>query len=147
MASYLVDTNILLRSADPASVGHSAAVHAVSVLLMRGEQVLITAQNLVEFWAVVTRPVEANGFGWKSQVASLQVRQLLDQFPLLEETSAVLTNWLSLVTRHGITGKRAHDARLVAVMRTHGISNLLTFNLADFQQYPDLALFHPEDIT
>ncbi len=35
-----------------------------------------------------------------------------------------------------VSGKNAHDARLVAVMKPHGITRILTFNAADFARYP-----------
>jgi predicted nucleic acid-binding protein len=54
MADYLLDTNVLLRFSDAASPVHATAVDAVAVLLSRGDRVYITAQNLIEFWAVAT---------------------------------------------------------------------------------------------
>jgi hypothetical protein len=39
-----------------------------------------------------------------------------------------------------VTGKRAHDAHLVAWMRTYGVPDLLTFNVVDFQGYPVSAV-------
>ena len=35
----------------------------------------------------------------------------------------------------GVFGVKVHDARLVAVMLTHGISHLLAFNAGDFKSY------------
>ena len=122
-------------------------MRAVESLLARGADVFITAQNLIEFWAVATRPLAVNGFGWGPQDAALQVEQLLDLFQLLEETPAVFPNWLSLVTSHAIIGKRVHDARLVAVMQAHGITNLLTFDTDDFKSYPGIILIHPTSLS
>ena len=67
MGSYLADTNLLLRLADPASEQHAIATQALAQLLGQGDEVYVTPQNLIEFWAVATRPVEANGFGWISE--------------------------------------------------------------------------------
>lgn len=143
MPSYLLDTNVLLRSCDPASPSYMQTLQTVSDLLAGGEQISITTQNLIEFWAVVTRPIDANGFGWEPQKASSQVQQLLDQFPLLEDTSTIFTHWLHLVTSQSIVGKRAHDTRLVAVIKAYGITHLLTFNTQDFKNYPGITLVHP----
>jgi predicted nucleic acid-binding protein len=63
MATYLADTNLLPRLADPASPQHAIATQALAQLLGKGDEVYLTAQNLIEFWAVATRPVDANGFG------------------------------------------------------------------------------------
>jgi hypothetical protein len=45
----LVDTNILLRSAQPAHPLCSQATHAVSRLLRQKESVFFCAQNIAEF--------------------------------------------------------------------------------------------------
>ena len=143
MAAYLLDTNVLLRLVDRASPDHAPAAQAVERLLSRRESCYLTPQVLVEFWAVATRPVAVNGLGWTSGQARTEVEALLDQFPLLEETPAVFENWLGLVTDQQVVGKQVHDARLAAVMHTHSISRLLTFNLEDFPPGYRVEAAHP----
>ena len=147
MTIVLLDTNVLLRLSDGASAEQSVAEHAVSRLRLRGDHPCITAQNIIEFWAVATRPLDANGLGWSTQRAAMEVTQLLDTFPLLVDGSDILTHWLTLVMVHDIKGKKVHDARLVAVMQTHGVTHLLTFNTDDFTGYPHITLLHPKDIV
>jgi predicted nucleic acid-binding protein len=57
MALFLVDTNVLLRLSDGGSPDQSVAKQAVSNLRLRGDVACITAQNIIEFWAVATRPL------------------------------------------------------------------------------------------
>ncbi len=64
MARVLTDTNIWLRVVDPGADHHASAVEAVAHLLTEGHEVCLCPQNLIEFWAVATRPVDANGIGW-----------------------------------------------------------------------------------
>ncbi len=40
--------------------------------------------------------------------------------------------WKALVGALGVIGKQVHDARLVAVCHVHGITRVLTFNVAHF---------------
>jgi predicted nucleic acid-binding protein len=61
--SYLVDTNILLQSVQHSHPMQPAAVRAVDELAARGERPSIIPQNLIEFWAVATRPIGNNGLG------------------------------------------------------------------------------------
>lgn len=143
MADYLLDTNVLLRFSDAASPVHVTAVDAVAVLLSRGDRVYITAQNLIEFWAVASRPVDANGFGWDARQTEQEVGKLLNFFLFLDDTPAVFQHWLALVTAHTVTGKQVHDARLAAVMEAHGIADILTFNTRDFARYPGLTATDP----
>ena len=64
-------------------------------------------------------------------------------FPLLPDLPALLTEWEALVTTHACVGKLAHDARLVAAMRTHGVTDLLTFNGGDFRRFPGITIVDP----
>src|SRR6266404_3847426 len=110
MARILTDTNIWLRVADPGAAQHSDAVGAVARLLADGYEVCLCAQNLVEFWAVATRPVEVNGLGWTTEEAAVEIDGLESRFNLLPETPEVFTHWKTLVRTCAIRGKRTHDA-------------------------------------
>ena len=118
MATYLADTNLLLRLADAASSQHRIAADALAGLIGRGHEVYLTPQNFIEFWAVATRPVEANGFGWTSERTAKEVTDLQARFPLLPDSAEIFARWLELVKRLPVQGKRVHDARLVAALQT-----------------------------
>ena len=92
MAGWLLDTNILLRRVDRKSADHSLASRSVANLLARSEDCYLTAQVVIEFWVVATRPVKVNGLGWSVEQARAEVDLLLDQFPLLEEQPTVFGN-------------------------------------------------------
>lgn len=47
------------------------------------------------------------------------------------------------MTTHAVSGKNAHDARLVAAMLAHGLTHLLTFNDADFQRFTGITTVTP----
>jgi predicted nucleic acid-binding protein len=143
MVRYLLDTNVLLRSSDPASPLSAIASRAVISLLAAGHDLYLTAQVLIEFWAVATRPTAANGLGWSTGRTMHEVTDLLAQFRLLPDTADIFPRWRALATAYGVSGKQVHDARLAAVMATHGVSHLLSFNTADFHRYPDVIAIHP----
>ncbi len=147
MATFLLDTNLLLRLSDGVSPHQALADQAIKRIRLRGDWPCLTAQNLIEFWAVATRPATANGFGWDTQKTRVEIDQLLNKFPLLDDTPAILTNWVNLVTTHDVKGKKVHDARLVAVMQAHGVTHLLTFNTNDFNNYSGITLVHPSDVS
>lgn len=144
--SFLVDTNVLLRSAQPAHPMHADATKAVGVLLARGEILHIIPQNLIEYWAVATRPVEANGLGLSVAEAASELPKLKAVFSVLPDTPAIFAEWEILVSRHAVKGKEAHDARIVAAMLAHKISNLLTFNTADFKRYAEISAVDPRNV-
>src|SRR4051812_6841899 len=116
---YLNDTNILLRWPRPSDPLHALTVAAVEALLDQGEKVYITAQNLVEFWSVATRPANVNGLGMTPGEADAEVARIEQFFLFAPDLPAVYTEWRRLVTAVGVSGAQVHDARLVAVMHVH----------------------------
>ncbi|MBD2212372.1 type II toxin-antitoxin system VapC family toxin [Nostoc linckia FACHB-104] len=145
--SYLVDTNVLLRSVDLTHPMNPDAVNAISRLRSRGEQLHIVPQNLIEFWNVCTRPTDKNGLGRNAVEAQAEVNSLKILFPLLLDTEAIYQEWERLVVAYGIRGVNVHDARLVAAMLVHGLTHILTFNVIDFARYSEITPVHPTTIT
>ncbi|ACK73669.1 conserved hypothetical protein [Gloeothece citriformis PCC 7424] len=146
MNQYLLDTNILLRVADVSSEAYFLANEAINKILINGDNCVITSQVLIEFWVVATRPTDVNGLGWSTSQATDYVNDLLDNFILITERAEIFTHWFQLVKDYDIKGKRTHDIRLLAVMKSHALTHLLTFNPHDFIKIPEIIIVHPQDI-
>jgi predicted nucleic acid-binding protein len=146
MARVLIDTNLLLRTADPISSHHTIAVGALSRLAGQGHLLCLSAQVLIEFWAVVTRPKDANGLGWSTPKANQEIQQLRASYPFLIEREEIFPHWLDLVRDQDIKGKRAHDARHAAFMAAHQLEYLLTFNGSDFATFPHVKVVDPSSV-
>jgi predicted nucleic acid-binding protein len=145
--SYLSDTNILTRWAQPHLPEYPVVIAAIEALRDRGEDVFITPQNLIEFWSVATRPTDVNGLGMSPAEAEVELGRFERLFPLLADRPAVYIERRHLVVTVGVSGRQVHDARLAAVMRAHGITHMLTFNPADFVLYPGITVIHPRDVS
>lgn len=145
--SYLLDTNILLRSSEPSHPMFFSATTAINILLKRGEKLYITPQNLIEFWNVCTRPKDKNGLGYSITETREEVAKLKTMFPLLMDTSAIYPEWERLVSTYQVKGVNVHDARLVAAMLIHGLTHILTFNIDDFRRYVEITPVNPGDVT
>jgi predicted nucleic acid-binding protein len=130
----LVDTNILLRTLQPHHTLYPAAAHALGRLLGQGQELNVVPQNFVELWVVATRPLPHNGLGLTPEAAAAEVSRLQGMFVVLPETPALFPAWQALVTRHRVSGKAAHEARLVAAMQVHGVTAILTFDKAGFSR-------------
>ena len=138
--AVLVDTSVLARLANTADALHATATRAVVELHRRGEVLHVTAQNLIEFRVVATRPVAVNGLALTVTAAESQATVFEAVFPLLAETPDIYPAWKALATGLGVLGKQSHDARLVAICHIHRVSHLLTFNVVHFTR---LAAFPP----
>lgn len=140
---HLPDTNILLRLAKRDDPQHTLVTTAIDRLIEQGVEICYTPQNVVEFWNVFTRPRERNGFGLSTAEANAQAALLESRFTLLPDNTRIHPAWRELVVSHSVSGVQVHDARLVAAMRVHGISHLLTLNRIDFLRYRDITVVDP----
>ena len=141
--AFLVDSCILIRQFDLGSPLRTVAISCLEALLKEQAEIVIFPQIIVEFWSVVTRPLNVNGLGWSPSQADAAVRGIPSAIKLLPETQAIFTEWLSLVLKMGVSGKNVHDARLVAAMNVYGINRVLTFNEADFRRYQNIVVVRP----
>ena len=83
--AVLVDANVLLRRTQPNHDHHRAAVESVAKLLERGETVVFTAQNIYEFWNVLTRPIASNGLGFSTAQAQAEIEKIETVLTLLPD--------------------------------------------------------------
>jgi predicted nucleic acid-binding protein len=142
----LVDTNILLRSAQPDHPLCAQATHAVSKLIRQKEAVFFCSQNIAEFWNVATRPGDLNGLGLSQEEALQEVASIEKLLTLLPDIPPIYLAWKEIVRDHKVQGIKVYDARLVATMNVYRVESLLTFNVADFKRYSNIAALHPSSI-
>jgi hypothetical protein len=120
--SVLVDTNVLLRGTQVDHVTRGLALDAIGQLWREGEVV-----------AVVPEVHE-------------RVAEILDVFEFLGEPPGLFSEWQRLVVRSDVSGRPAHDTRLVAAMMLHDIPRLLTFNKAHFRRYAGITAIAADDL-
>ncbi len=144
--SFLVDTNIILRMAQPGHPMCADALNALNVLQHTGEKFYLTSQNLIEFWRTCTRPISSNGLGMTVTQADEELLRLENLFSILPDTAEIYTEWRRLVVAYSVMGVNVHDARLVAVMLVNGLTHILTFNTRDFTRYSEITAIDPTAI-
>lgn len=75
------------------------------------------------------------------------MRYIEGLFGIHADTALVYEEWRRLVLLHGVRGKQVHDCRIAACAHMHGITHLLTYNVADFTRYSAfLTAVHPKDL-
>lgn len=133
-----VDTNVLLTATDESRPHYRPAQRLLVLANSAGFHLGVSGQVLREYLVVATRPIEVNGLGLNPDDALNNVDAFRERLVFYEETEAVATRLRQLTRRHGVTGKRIHDANVVATMLTHGVSRLITENPADFASFPEI---------
>jgi predicted nucleic acid-binding protein len=143
---YLIDSNILIRWVQPEHQDFKTVRQAIQHLEDSADTPCYTSQNLGEFWNVITRPSDRNGYGLSPEGALIRTEILEAKFSLLPDSIAVHSEWRRLLVSHAISGVQVHDARLVAAMHIHGVKRILTFNTRDFARFTDIEAIHPSDL-
>ena len=129
-----VDTNTLVYARVAVSPWHAAAVTKLDDLNAAGHPLWVSRQILREYLAALTKPGTVTvPLPITALVADVQSFEL--RFFMAEDGPAVTTRLLNLLTAVVCGGKQVHDANIVATMLAHGIANLLTHNVADFNRF------------
>ena len=100
---------------------------------------------LIEFWVVATRPVNVNGLGLSPDETDVRLDDLARVLPCLPEPPNIAAHWREVVRETRAEGKVAHDARLVAFMRAHGITRIVTLNPRHLSRFPGVTCHSPAD--
>lgn len=140
---FLIDTNVVIRLIQGGQPQQIPASSALRHLETTGHEICVVPQVFYEFWAVATRPAEMNGLGLDAAEAGRVLGHMQSLFTLLRDERTIFDYWEALVTTHAIQGKASHDARLVAAMRRHSLSHLLTFNPSDFERFSQIVVVTP----
>lgn len=131
----LVDTCILLRAFDAHFLECRLIRQALRKALSEGDKLLVTVQNMAEFWNVMTRPLTNNGQGLSPGQAKRRLAIVERLCEVVSEDRTSYSHWKRLVDELTVTGVAVHDARLVAVMLSLGVTRVLTLNDRDFRRY------------
>jgi hypothetical protein len=67
------ETNVLLRALDRNHPIRRIVRRNLVALRRQDDNLFLAAQNLIEFWAVATRPVDSNGLGMSVRWAAAQL--------------------------------------------------------------------------
>jgi hypothetical protein len=96
---------------------------------------------------VATRPLTSNGLGLSVNEAAREITNLKTIFALRPDSPAIYSEWETLVVQFHVIGKPTHDARLVAAMKVHGLTHILTFNGSDFKRFGGITIVDPNSVT
>ncbi len=64
---------------------------------------------------------------------------------LLPTPARAVAGWMALLQRHPVTGRDVFDLQLVATMLANNIRRIYTFNIVDFEVFPELTVTAPPE--
>lgn len=65
---------------------------------------------------------------------------------LLPDNERVYPLWRGIVAENNVRGVQVHDARLAALMQSHGVTHILTLNQPDFVRYAEIRVVRPGQV-
>ncbi len=142
-----VDTNVLLTATDESRPQHQDAIRLLTEAGSSGTHLAASGQILREYLVVATRPLAVNGLGLNVRDATANVNEFLRRVHLYDETEDVARRLRRIALTYGLSGKRLHDANIVATMATHGISTLVTQNAEDFALFDEIDFVAISDVA
>ena len=142
----LFDANILIFSINPNSPYHQECIQATNTIRQNGDTPCIIPQSLYEFWTVATRPAAERGLGLTPAQAQAEILAIKKHYPFFPDTPTIYAEWEKLIVQHAVSGKNGHDARYVAAMNIHGITQLLTMNIKDFKRFTHITALLPSEV-
>ena len=129
-----IDTNVLVYANQQNSQHHEKARSLLASAERDGAVLWISRQVLREYLASVTR-VQGSEPALPTAVALERVRFFAIRFNVAEDGPNVFHELTELLAQVPTGGRQVHDANLVATMLAHGLTRLLTFNVADFRRF------------
>lgn len=139
----LLDTSIVIRGINTADPKHALVLGYLDALLDQQHELVLASQVVFECWVVCTRPKSSNGLGMSPSDAASHVESVMIRFPPLPEPPDLLDRWLVLCRQFSVSGRNAHDARLVAWMTARRVPCIATLNPRDFLRFPGIQVLVP----
>lgn len=136
------DTNILLYALNADCPEHAAARSFLEECAER-DDVVVAELVLVELYvllrnpAVVTSPRSA-----QAAAAACQVFRQNPRWALVENAPVMSDVW-RFAARPRVARRRVFDARLALTLRHHGVTELATDNIRDFEDFGFGRVFSP----
>lgn len=140
----LVDTNVLVYALYQGAPNHAASRALLGRAQSAGAGLCVAAQNLAEFYAVVTDSRRVTPARSPQDAATaIDAILALPGMTLLSAPPDLVSRWTQLARQHGVTRRHVFDVQLVAIMLGNAVSKIYTYNVADFQPFHQIQVLVP----
>lgn len=138
-----VDTNILFAWLNRDHAWHAAAAawmnaQATSPEIVLCELCLVELYGLLRNPSVVRRPLDGS-----AAVSLIQRLRSHPQWELVDYPGGLMNSVWSAAGRSGFARRRIYDARLAQTLRHHGVTELATTNVKDFEGFDLTRVWNP----
>jgi len=140
----VLDANVLAYAVDAEAPQHAASRALLDAAIDPSVTLYVTSQILCEFYSLITNPRRVRAVSSAAEALSIISAMLaLPGLYVLPTPSRAVAGWMQLLQRHPVTGGDVFDLQIVATMQANGIQRIYTFNIGDFEVFPELAVLTP----
>jgi predicted nucleic acid-binding protein len=137
-----LDTNVLAYVANT-----KATQHRVALEIFRPsdrEQLCVSSQVMAELYSYLTNPTIL-ATPLSSQDALYRIKRIcqMSHVCLLSIPPNLFEGWMNLVESHPVTDGKIFDILHIAIMLSHGIQSIYTFNADDFSWCNEIEVIDP----
>lgn len=136
--NLFLDTNILVYYMNKDS-DLNKEVKQVFQIVKDKYNLWISRQILREYAVIVSRS-DFMEKALDSEVVADDLEAWENELNVADETEEVTMNLRKLIKQYKISGKKIHDANIVATMITNDIKYILTYNKEDFNRFEEIEI-------
>lgn len=144
MYDFLLDTNVLIYAANPASKFQKKARGLLQGILEGKINGCVSTQNLYEFYSIVTDPKRIER-PLNLRQASLLLQKYIeaDNLPKISPKETNLFNLLDIVRKYKVSRQEIFDAVLVATMMDNSVKSIYTADEKLFRKISIIKVINP----
>lgn len=143
--NVVFDSNILVYGHNSDSTFHNQAVSLIKDVLAGNLEGVLTHQNLLEFYSIITDSRRVTNPLLPSLALDLVKQYLNSPFRIIVPNENTVDVIFSLSSKLNIKDGQIFDVYLAATMLSHKISTILTTNIKDFEKVPGIKVIDLND--
>lgn len=140
----LLDANVLVYAVNADVAEHRSSQALVDAARDPAVTLYVTSQVICEFYSGITNPRRV-ALPCSPSEGQMNVAALLDLpgIHVLPAPIASVAVLRDLLRKYPVTGAEVFDLQLAAVMLVNRVARIYTFNVTDFEVFPELTVVVP----
>jgi toxin-antitoxin system PIN domain toxin len=142
----VIDTNVLAYALDADAPQHAASDGLLQAARSPATVLYLTSQTLCEFYSLITnRRRIAVPYTAVEALEAISALLALPGMRVLTTPASAVAGWMALIQRRPVTGRDVFDLHVVATMLANDVRRIYTFNIGDFEVFPELTVTTPPE--
>ena len=143
----LFDSNVLVYAHNKDALFHSKAVKLITEVAKGGMFGILTSQNLLEFYSVITDKRRLSNPITPELATELVNQYLYSPFEIIYPDINTNKIMIELLKKNQFKDGQIFDVYLVATMLSSNIKRIVTANVSDFKRFENISVLDLREIS